>query len=878
MPSSRAPAPLLPVAISHSPLLSGPLPDDLFANLAKPLPTITIGPFAPSSVQPEAGLFSAYQPFAWSSSSSLASSPSSAAPPSTTVSPKEVISLLNLLESMENDIVTEVQRVRLGIQEARTLVRECRQDCEERTRALQKRRERERRETKGAEDDFWLGTGLVYMMPFNLMTALLDFTQETCTASDFANLINTADALTLQVCQRTRALRRRQDWTITPHFAASRQKMWLLETSTGKLHYFPDPSRVNYAILSHVWIPGKEQTFQDLQALHTLSAKERWTHRLDRVARRPRPTALAGASEKIRECCAFARARDYSWLWVDTCCIDKTSSAELSEAINSMYQWYAQAGVCYAFLHDVDGAHDPRALGSQFRQSRWFRRGWTLQELIAPRELVFVSKQWRPFGTKRSLADVVEDVTGVERAVLEHRRPLSSVSVARRMAWAAQRKTTRVEDEAYALMGIFGVNIPTIYGEGRGAFYRLQEEILRHIPDQSIFAWGPLVFDRYQWPGERFDQAPSAALTAEDAPNAYLFAPSPSAFEHSAGITPLAFDAFQREIGVPAGVPDYTVTSYGIHTRLPLVPLWPPRGAEVMAPHLTVHVAVLACVDAEDGLVALFLRAPADRNHEQYEVGCRYREPDAFVRGATLRCLRNALRMMPASPASHFNWLDPGGALAQEGPMMASVYILYRPFELQVESFAMRRNRPLRLIEETDAAPPPRRFFCPCEVVIPAWTLSQLHEAGYAVVISQDHDGATVQVSKDGPLVSVVLSRGAEQVHISLGPCPSPHGLIMPKPLVALVAVGKPPVLAEDTADTAGNVSSRNGYLVSHRPPEQCRRTHVQDWTDGRADFALGEKRLVLQCESWTDYLDSGNHRGLYALTVQVEEAVGGQG
>ncbi|OSD04009.1 HET-domain-containing protein, partial [Trametes coccinea BRFM310] len=266
--------------------------------------------------------------------------------------------------------------------------------------------------------------------------------------------------------------------------------MWLLDTSTGKLHYIVDPSWENYAILSHVWIAGKEQSFQDLQRLHEPTPEEIWRSRVrPLLGGRPPQSALSRASEKIRECCAFARARGYRWLWVDTCCIDKTSSSELSEAINSMYKWYQQSGVCYAFLHDVDDDEDPRVRGSQFRSSKWFKRGWTLQELIAPYEVWFLSKRWRPIGTKASLADVIEEVTGIDRDILQHKRPLSSVSVAQRMSWAAKRKATRVEDEAYSLMGIFNVNIPVIYGEGRYAFYRLQEEILRRIPDQSIFAW-----------------------------------------------------------------------------------------------------------------------------------------------------------------------------------------------------------------------------------------------------------------------------------------------------------------------------------------------------------------------------------------------------
>ncbi|KAI0655946.1 hypothetical protein C8Q70DRAFT_1057144 [Cubamyces menziesii] len=155
---TRTRAPLLPVAISQSPLLSGPLPDDLFSALVKPLPTITIGLYEPPlTPRPGAKRSSIYQPSRRPTSPPLPSSSSSSASPTSSITSKEVISLLNLLESMENDVATEVQRVRLGIQEARMLVRECREDCRARQKALRKRRDRERRDTKGADDDFWLG-------------------------------------------------------------------------------------------------------------------------------------------------------------------------------------------------------------------------------------------------------------------------------------------------------------------------------------------------------------------------------------------------------------------------------------------------------------------------------------------------------------------------------------------------------------------------------------------------------------------------------------------------------------------------------------------------------------------------------------------------
>ncbi|EIW62999.1 HET-domain-containing protein, partial [Trametes versicolor FP-101664 SS1] len=246
--------------------------------------------------------------------------------------------------------------------------------------------------------------------------------------------------------------------------------MRLLDTRTGRFLWVDHPEKVRYAILSHVWSEEGEQTYGNLVALQE----------------EIRP---ARALVEIRAACEYALQEGFDYIWIDSCCIDKTSSAELSEAINSMYQWYSQSTVCYAFLHDVSSDENPNAPNSQFRRSLWFTRGWTLQELIAPRVVIFVSAEWHKLGGKDGLSDVIQAVTGVNREILTHTQSLQSVSVAQRMRWASGRVTTRKEDEAYSLLGIFGVNLPTIYGEGALAFVRLQEEILKQIPDQSIFAW-----------------------------------------------------------------------------------------------------------------------------------------------------------------------------------------------------------------------------------------------------------------------------------------------------------------------------------------------------------------------------------------------------
>lgn len=174
--------------------------------------------------------------------------------------------------------------------------------------------------------------------------------------------------------------------------------------------------------------------------------------------------------------------------------IDKTSSAELSEAINSMYMWYRDADVCYAYLTDVPIPFEVDSSGvgfyglpEAFKGSRWFSRGWTLQELIAPKTVEFYTVIWEEIGTKQSLRDEIALITGIDSRVLEGCDP-SVYHVSERMSWAASRTTTRVEDMSYCLLGIFKIHIPLLYGEGKRAFIRLQEEILRTTEDYTILA------------------------------------------------------------------------------------------------------------------------------------------------------------------------------------------------------------------------------------------------------------------------------------------------------------------------------------------------------------------------------------------------------
>ncbi|OBZ69472.1 hypothetical protein A0H81_10579 [Grifola frondosa] len=316
---------------------------------------------------------------------------------------------------------------------------------------------------------------------------------------------------------------------VDPHRNRVSDRMRLLETETITLHEFLEPPE-EYAILSHVW-RVEEVLFHHIQDPDAAKRLRGYT--------------------KVASCCALARREGYKWAWIDTCCIDKTSSAELSESLNSMFAWYGKADVCYAYLDDVCSDDDLEDPASAFARSKWFTRGWTLQELIASTNVVFLSKDWSEIGTKLALAGVLEAITGVDAAILMAVVGLSveGVSVGKRMAWAANRETTREEDRAYSLMGIFGINMPTIYGEGNQAFIRLQHEIIRKTSDHSIFAWNGVGAER-----ERMEY----------------------------------YADYVQRYGIVNPVPELSVTSYGIRMRLPIRP-------HTDSPTRNTYLAALAC-------------------------------------------------------------------------------------------------------------------------------------------------------------------------------------------------------------------------------------------------------------------------------------------
>ncbi|KAI1388441.1 heterokaryon incompatibility protein-domain-containing protein [Hypoxylon trugodes] len=324
----------------------------------------------------------------------------------------------------------------------------------------------------------------------------------------------------------------------------------------------------NYAILSHTWEEG-EVTFQD------------WQHLNDEIRKK-------AGYDKIMGACRQAREDGLDWLWVDTNCIDKTSSAELSEAINSMFAWYRDAKICYAYLQDVptgltvpnenevgtdeadipdeaevtnegdetyqdytDDEYDTDEedeLPESFHNSRWFTRGWTLQELLAPDTVVFYARDWTTIGALTpsmwGVRGHIARITGIDSRYLYGSENSKEASVSERLSWVANRKTTRTEDIAYCLLGLFDINMPLLYGEGIKAFTRLQHEIIRNSSDHTIFCW--------KW---------SNAVPADWVS---ILAPFPSVFAESGNY-------IRRDEVAAAELLPYSMTNIGLSIQLPVI-------------------------------------------------------------------------------------------------------------------------------------------------------------------------------------------------------------------------------------------------------------------------------------------------------------------
>lgn len=352
--------------------------------------------------------------------------------------------------------------------------------------------------------------------------------------------------------------------------------MRLLDVHSYSLLTPEDSFGKRYVIVSHRWLPGgTEIIFPDMPSLTA-------THRTSGALQAP--PGKEESLDKLRGACETVRAdrqlaaRGVHHIWLDTVCIDKSSSAELSESINSMYAWYRDAERCLTYMPDYrPGSGSP----APFTGSVWFERGWTLQELVAPGRVDFYDADWRRFGDRASLSGELEQRTGVQRALLQPQGTTETLmrqaSVAHRMSWAARRKVFKEEDIAYCLMGIFGVNMPVLYGEGmEGAFRRLQEEIIKFSDDHSIFAW-----------------TTDAEHASDD--GCGLLAPSPKCFAETGTFAP----------GEGSG--PYVLTNKGLEISL--------RMFEI---ERDVFIASLDLYADRDHCVGIYLRRGSQRSGNQY--------------------------------------------------------------------------------------------------------------------------------------------------------------------------------------------------------------------------------------------------------------------
>lgn len=232
-----------------------------------------------------------------------------------------------------------------------------------------------------------------------------------------------------------------------------------------------------------------------------------------------------------------------------------------------MFEIYRRASKCYVHLADVHTVESPEALDSPFRKSKWFTRGWTLQELIAPSTVEFFTSDWRRIGDKEGMVKIIEEITRIEHAVLRGTRPARDLPIARVMMYATKRETTRTEDRAYSLMGLFGVNMPTIYGEGgKRAFARLQYEIMARSPAHSLLAWIDTQ-QRYR--------------------SCSVLAPLISCYSESSNIVDIPYHDFAQAWKLDDEIVGFHKGPHGLRAKLPIFDV--PGSDEIHA------IAVIAC-------------------------------------------------------------------------------------------------------------------------------------------------------------------------------------------------------------------------------------------------------------------------------------------
>ena len=346
----------------------------------------------------------------------------------------------------------------------------------------------------------------------------------------------------------------------------------LLHVESLTLQQFKDDDCPPYVILSHRWAedPSDEVVYDDMANFHELCQSRFW--------KKARSAAkIVGACQKVLE-------EGIHYLWLDTVCIKQDNPMELSTAINSMYRLYSNAEVCLAYLADY-----PSAEAQTLCLSDWFNRGWTLQELVAPMVVKFFDKEWRSMGDKGQLSEELTHRTCIDPAFLDANLLVEHASISERMSWMAGRKTSVPEDTAYCLLGIFGVSMPLLYGEGKErAFLRLQEEIMRYSDDQSLFVW------------KTEEQHPTGSTGPNTPYNTGLLASSPDCFRSTGN--------YSRYNHIDDDNEPYQMTNKGIAIDLGLRVL---DGGSYDAYPPEMFIGILNCSSDESnngGRVGVYLR------------------------------------------------------------------------------------------------------------------------------------------------------------------------------------------------------------------------------------------------------------------------------
>ncbi|KAI1791436.1 HET-domain-containing protein [Ganoderma leucocontextum] len=461
--------------------------------------------------------------------------------------------------------------------------------------------------------------------------------------------------------------------------------MWLLRTDRAELHCFHNLEDVpgGYAILSHVWSED-EQSFQDIQELQLLcvnNGQELASRNAfgPVMSNNPRDHACA----KIRHSCVIAEEEGYEWIWNDTCCIETNDSVNISETINAMFRYYSEAEVCFAYLPDVSLTASLATTTAEFRASKWHKRGWTLIELIAPTSVLFLSRDWTYLGSKHDFSLLLESITRVPASLLTGEETLSKFSVAQRMSWASGRETTREEDRAYSLLGIFGLHMTIRYGEGAGAFQRLQRKIAKKsTADSSLFSWGRRL--TWSWFCQSFSTEPPHQ--AHDVSDLYLLSPSSDHFQPTRGNsctmsfsgvfedTSVQNDRLVGDIDMPTtsrrplpSMPTHTATPDGVIFRIPVFQ------------SATFSVAIICCSDIDGYLGLVLTRRPdwLDPHAPLYRTGWTFGgdgSSSQTIRIVTLGHDLNALRF--AGHPVTFVWKE----------MFLAWHPLYSTFEHRLTS------------------------------------------------------------------------------------------------------------------------------------------------------------------------------------------------